>query len=332
MTRLKIYSEKEISKHIGKRPGERKFGESLSFVQDFQELKNHPARYVLLGIPEDIGVRANYGIAGTASAWKEAVGSLLNIQDNGLTRPESVILLGEINCRKEMEEAARLSENNSPPEEFGKLVEQIDDKVSETIQEIVAAGKIPIVIGGGHNNSYGNLKGTSKALKKPVNCINLDAHSDFRPLEHRHSGNGFSYAFEHGYLNKYFIVGLHRNYTSKGIFNSMQRLPVKFNLFETIKIHKNQSFKEALQEAEEFCAGSAFGIELDMDAIEMMGSSAISPAGFSLNEARQFITRFAKNPHAKYFHICEGAPNRAGFPNQTGKAIAYLVSDIIAEI
>jgi arginase family enzyme len=32
-----------------------------------------------------------------------------------------------------------------------------------------------------------------------VNAINFDAHSDFRILEGRHSGNGFSYAYEEGF-------------------------------------------------------------------------------------------------------------------------------------
>jgi arginase family enzyme len=38
-----------------------------------------------------------------------------------------------------------------------------------------------------------------------VNAINFDAHSDFRILEGRHSGNGFSYAYEEGF-QKYFIL------------------------------------------------------------------------------------------------------------------------------
>ena len=64
--------------------------------------------------------------------------------------------------------------------------------------EIVPSGKIPIIIGGGHNNAYGNIKGLALAKGKPVNAINFDAHSDFRIMEGRHSGNGFSYAFEEG--------------------------------------------------------------------------------------------------------------------------------------
>jgi formiminoglutamase len=104
---------------------------------------------------------------------------------------------------------------------------------------------------------------------------------------------------------------------------------IKFNLFEEISIQKKQSFFEAMQEAENFCCKDSFGIELDMDAIEMMGSSAISPSGFSLNEARQFVAYFSKNSNVRYLHICEGSPMAGIFPNQVGKAIGYLVSDVL---
>ena len=333
MSFLKIYSEKELASFIKKRAGETKFGEKVCFVETLEDLKKHPAKYVLVGIPEDIGVRANYGNPGTSIAWEAALGNLLNIQHNHLTNAENVIVLGEIDCETQMQQAATISKDeNHYLEELGELVTQIDHKVSEVVKKIVEAGKFPIIIGGGHNNSYGNLKGTSEALQKPINCINFDAHTDFRALEHRHSGNGFSYAFEEGFLDKYFIFGLHRNYTSEAVFNSIEKNSerVKFNLFEDISVEQIQSFSEALKEAENFCCNENFGIELDMDAIEMMGSSAISPSGFTLSEARKFVSYFSKHQNARYLHICEGSPSGGVFPNEVGKAIAYLVSDTIS--
>jgi formiminoglutamase len=330
MSLLKIYSEKDIASFLNKRIGETKFGEKVSFIKTFDDLKNHPAKYVLLGIPEDIGVRANFGNPGTSKAWEAALGSLLNIQHNHLTNAENVILLGEIDCETQMKQAENISkEENHYAEALGELVTQIDHKVSEVVKKIIEAGKFPIIIGGGHNNSFGNLKGTSGALQKPINCINFDAHTDFRALEHRHSGNGFSYAFENGFLERYFIFGLHRNYTSESVFNTIDKNTkrVKFNLFEDISVKQILSFSEALQEAENFCCKDNFGIELDLDAIEMMGSSAISPSGFTFTEARKFVSHFSKNEMARYLHICEGAPSAGVFPNQVGKTIAYLVSD-----
>ena len=330
---LKIYSEKDVFSLIKRRAGETKFGEKISFVEKLEDLKDHPSKYVLLGIPEDIGVRANYGNAGTSKAWEAALSSLLNIQSNYMTNAENLILLGEIDCDNQMKQAESLTAKEGHyAEELGELVSQIDHKVSQVLQEIISAGKFPIVIGGGHNNSYGNLMGASKALGAKVNCINFDAHTDFRSLEHRHSGNGFSYAFEDGYLDRYFIFGLHRNYTSEAVFNSMDKNSkrIRFNLFEDISVKQTLPFSEAIEEAEHFCCDKNFGIELDMDAIAMMGSSAISPSGFSVNEARTFVNHFSKNTNARYLHICEGAPSLGIFPNQVGKTIAYLVSDAIS--
>ncbi len=96
MSFLKIYSKTVAAHFIKKRAGEIKFGEKIAFVEKLDDLKNNAAKYVLLGIPEDIGVRANYGNAGTSKAWEAALGSLLNIQHNRYTNAENVILLGKM--------------------------------------------------------------------------------------------------------------------------------------------------------------------------------------------------------------------------------------------
>lgn len=330
---LKIYSESDISSFLRKRVGETKFGEKVHFILNLDDLNNHPSKYVLFGIPEDIGVRANYGNAGTSKAWNAALDNLLNIQYNQFTNAENVILLGEIDCDMQMAQADKLfPKENHYVEELGKLTTQIDYKVSMVVKSITAANKIPIIIGGGHNNSYGNLKGASEGLNSAINCINFDAHTDFRKLEHRNSGNGFSYAYYEDFLNKYFILGLHRNYTSEAIFKVIEKESdrVKYNLFEDISIRKKLSFSEAMKEAEIFCCNKYFGIELDMDAIELMGSSAITPSGFSMTEARRFTSHFSSLENICYIHICEGAPAAGTYLSQVGKSIAYLVSDVIA--
>lgn len=332
---LKIYSKKDVSEYVNPRAGETKFGENIALVSNLSELKNHTAKYVLIGIPEDIGVRANYGRAGTSKAWQAALSSFLNIQENPYLNPKNVILLGEINCDKQMVQAASIDMKEiHAAEEFGGLVLQIDHKVSAVIEQIVKSEKVPIIIGGGHNNSFGNIKGSSKALGKKINCLNFDAHTDFRTLEHRHSGNGFSYAFEYQFLNKYFIFGLHRNYTSSSVFATMNNYSdsISYNFFEDIAVHKKHSFSGAVNQAEAFCCDDDFGIEIDMDSIEMMGSSAMTPNGFSLSETRGFLAYFSKFSNLRYIHLCEGAPKFGVFENQVGKALAYLISDVVSEV
>jgi formiminoglutamase len=333
MSALKTYNRKYLDALINKRAGEQKFGEAVTVFTDWEELKTNAASYVLFGIPEAIGVRANLGKPGTQHAWKAGLTALCNIQNNEFTHAENVVILGEIDCDIQNEQAASIEKNDEhASKKLGELVSQIDLKVAEVVGKIVATGKIPIVIGGGHNNSFGTIKGCSQALGNPINSVNFDAHTDFRALEHRHSGNGFSYAFEENYLDRYFIFGMHRNYTSQGILNRIKKYEnrVKFNLFETISVNRTLGFSEAIRDAQDFCCENDFGLELDMDAIELMGSSAMTPSGFTVSEARHFINHFSKLKDCRYIHICEGNPAFGTFPNQIGKTIAYLVSDVIS--
>ena len=211
------------------------------------------------------------------------------------------------------------------------MVNQIDTKVNVVVQKIVSEGKIPIVIGGGHNNSYGNIKGSSQALQRPIHVINFDVHTDFRALEHRHSGNGFSYAYHEGFLEKYYIFGLHKNYTSEAVFTTLEKEhnTIKYCFFEAIAIDKKMAFDNALRDAQAFVCDTHFGVEIDLDAVQNISSSAMTPTGFSVNEARHFVRHFSKQNHFSYIHFCEGIPLQDG--KQLGKLLAYLVSDIIIE-
>lgn len=329
MSELRFYSHQDVLALTNTREGETKMGQKIEILQDSSQLSETSATYILLGIPEDIGVRANYGKAGTAEAWNEALKAFCNIQVNQETAMERIALLGVIDCTNEMLAA----EKNNDLTSLGELVEKIDVKVATVIEKIIVADKIPIIIGGGHNNSFGNLKGASIALKKPINCINFDAHTDFRTLEHRHSGNGFRYAKKEDYLHNYFIFGLHRNYTSQEVFEVLKAASehVQFRFFEDISVTQKITFQKALEEASAFICDHSFGVELDMDAITNMGSSAMTASGFSVEEARHFLSYFSANKNCTYIHICEGSPRAAIFSNQVGKTISYLISDVLSK-
>lgn len=220
---LKIYSEKHISKLISTRPGETKLGQKLQFVSELEELEKTTAKFVVFGIPEDVGVRANYGKAGTSTAWKAFLKAFLNVQENEYNSGENIVLLGEVNTSEIMQKAENIDvEDPNYVEKLGDLVAQLDSAVSEVVKKIISAGKFPVIIGGGHNNAYGNIKGAWEAFGKAINVLNIDAHTDLRQTEHRHSGNGFSYAFKNGFLKRYSVFGLQKNYTPQTIFEEMK--------------------------------------------------------------------------------------------------------------
>jgi len=338
MEKLLPFTTNDLAKITNHRSGEIKFGEKMitvpKGVDPITFLQTAEAKYVLVGIPEDIGIRANFGRPGAASAWDTAIKNIANIQHNRFCKGSQIIVLGQINVCEEMKEVEHLDFHDiDDRSKLSQLVEKIDKDVSHIIFNIIKAGKTPIIIGGGHNNSYGNIKGTALAKGKPVNAINFDAHSDFRILEGRHSGNGFSYAYEEGFLKKYFIFGLHENYTSKSVLDLIKKTEdrVRYNTYDSLAIRKEKEFNQEMITALEFIKTDCFGIEIDLDAIPNIASSAMTLSGFSVEELRQFISFFAGNKNAAYIHICEGAPDLAEDKNNhlIGKLIGYLVTDFI---
>lgn len=335
---LHLYTRESLNALISKREGETKFGEKVDTLSSkenlVEQLQQSKAKYVLFGIPEDIGIRANRGKAGATTAWKAGLQSLLNTQDNAFNKGKKLLVLGHLDFSELMERAANF-DKNSPEYHIllSQLVNKIDEKVTYLMFQIVSAGKIPIIIGGGHNNAYGNSKGTALGKSKAINVINFDAHTDFRSLEGRHSGNGFSYAFKKYFIDKYFMFGLHENYTSKKVFKAIDNCPerIQYNTFEGINIRQEQGFSFQMNAALNFIRNRSFGVEIDCDSIENVPSSAMTPSGFTANEARAFVSFFGNHKNAAYLHLCEAAPNPDD-PKEmylVGKLLSYLITDFI---
>ena len=97
MEKLIPFTSNDLAKVTNYRYGEIKFGEKMFTIPKDTEvlsfLKSCEAKYVLFGIPEDIGVRANSGRPGTASAWESAIKSIANI---GINFNFFIILMGII--------------------------------------------------------------------------------------------------------------------------------------------------------------------------------------------------------------------------------------------
>lgn len=334
MEQIIFYNRESVLERTSVRKHEVKIGEQIEVLGSISALKQTPAKFILLGIAEDIGVRANHGRAGTSEAWESGLQTFLNLQHSQHTHTQRIALLGEIDCREEMYISNQLQPDEPNYfEALGRLVEQIDEKVTAVVKEIVAHGKIPILIGGGHNNCYGMIKGSYLAKETAINTINFDAHTDFRPLEHRHSGNGFSFAFSKDYINKYFIFGLQRNYTSQSIWDTIAQKSdrVQYTLFEDVILKNKLTYTEALTLATDYIKDTPFGIELDLDSVANIGSSAMTPSAFDLNQARAYLYKLSHQTNCTYIHLCEGAPKLGLYANQIGKTLAYFISDCIAD-
>src|SRR4051812_23618444 len=134
-----------------------------------------PRRPVVLGFPQDEGVRRNGGRPGAAlapgairswlyrlTAWDAASGT-----DLSRLCP---LDLGDLRTTTNLEEDQA--------------------NLGAVVAAVLAAGAVPVVLGGGHETAYGHYLGYAGA-KRPVAILNIDAHLDVRPLLHGqgHSGS-----------------------------------------------------------------------------------------------------------------------------------------------
>ena len=82
--KLVLFNPSTLKKLLKKRPAESKFGEHIKMLTDisniYEDIKSLDVDYVILGVPEDVGVFANYGKSGTSTAWDATIKILLNIQ------------------------------------------------------------------------------------------------------------------------------------------------------------------------------------------------------------------------------------------------------------
>lgn len=341
---LKVYTKQDVLSLTKLRRFETKLGEQLRILNESgdieQTLKETTAKYVLFGIPEDLGAKGNYGIGGADTLWIPFLQSLLNIQSNDFFDGGELLLIGHFDFG-DMQYLIDTTANGEDEkiEAYRHAVNAIDDEVEHLVNMITMAKKIPIVIGGGHNNSYPLIKGAAKGWHKAgviplaqINCVNLDAHADYRPMEGRHSGNAFRYAEEDGYLQKYCVVGLHENYLPQNVWIDMVNNPfIDCITFEDIFVHEKRTFMQAVSHATDFTEDTITGIDIDLDAIQNTLSSAMTPVGINPIHARQYVSYAATGCKPAYLHICEGATrlNDGRTDATSGKLISYLVSDFI---
>ena len=344
MRHLKIYNKQDVLSLTRLRRFETKLGERILVIHDARDIvtsiSTSNARYVLFGVPEDLGAKGNYGIGGADTLWVPFLQSFLNVQSNDFFDGSEVLLIGHFDfgdMQYLIDTTARGEDEKI--EAYRHAVSAIDEEVEHMAKIITEAGKIPIVVGGGHNNSYPLIKGTAKGWHKAgllplaqINCINLDAHADYRPMEGRHSGNAFRYAEEDGYLQKYCIVGLHENYLPQNVWVDIVNNPfIDCITFEDIFVHEKRTFMQAVAHATGFTEDTLTGIDIDLDGIQNTLSSAMTPVGITPVHARQFVSFTADDSKPAYLHICEGATRLSdGRSDATsGKLISYLVSDFV---
>ena len=287
------------------RKGEQRIGDFLTGDSQIQQ-------FAILGISEAIGPFANYGRIGAEHAFSSFFRHFVAwpYQNQAVSIIGNVRFVGDF-----PEDATRAS----------LLVEELDAFVYAILQSSVSGNQIPIIIGGGHNNALPLMR-WAKENKKMETVINFDAHTDCRTTNRRHSGNSFSCALEENTLKTYVAFGIQ----SYGLTSAMRETLTQFHaqLF-TYESYLLGAF-DLINEVKNVINTSRGnpGLEIDMDCIAYMPSSASSPSGFSLDEIRKVLLSINPREMA-YLHLTEAAVIEASNERIVGRALAHLCLDFI---
>jgi len=310
--------EADLKRWLTEREGEIRIGQNVLFRSSAESEAWKEKKFHVIGVKEDVGPRLNGGKGGSQAAFEAFISRFLAVQSNQFLTGNSICIHGTIDSREPIDAVSYAH------------VDDLDYILSSWVKEVVDAGGIPIVIGGGHNNAYPIIKGVSESLGLAISVVNLDPHADTRAMEGRHSGNPFSYAYEYGFLGHYSVLGLHESYNNQFILNHLNEMKAFFTFYESW-LEKPFKFQADIDKVYDSQFQTVMGVELDMDAIAYMPSSAFTPSGITVDQARIYVRKMASLEKVSYLHLPEAAPKNEMEELITGKALTYLVTDFVKE-
>jgi formiminoglutamase len=151
---------------------------------------------VILGFPSDEGVRRNRGRPGAAG---------------GPAAIRSALYRFAPDARSERFERLLGRTRDLGDLEISGAVESDQQHLGEVLAPYLRSNRFVVVLGGGHETSYGHFLGYAKAARN-VEILNWDAHPDVRELADGkgHSGSPFRQAIEDqsGACRRYSVAGL----------------------------------------------------------------------------------------------------------------------------
>ncbi|MEN9304364.1 MAG: hypothetical protein RL264_2793 [Bacteroidota bacterium] len=305
------WTPEKIQHFTFQRAGETRIGDPVSRNQ------LETASFVVLGISESVGPVANRGFSGAENAFNSFCQAFLNTQAHDRFPATDIHFLGEIYQTNETDD----------PETAASWLTELDTLVEETITKFTRPHQLPIVIGGGHNNALPIIRALAKRTQ--LHVINIDPHADCREMSSRHSGNPFSNAISEKSLKSYSVLGLHEAYNNQFIRDFLKANNCFHRYFEDYLSGEAHLYEDVFKQFEEH-PNQKIGIEIDLDSIAMMPSSAFSPSGWRVDDIRSLLLILSGyRDRIAYLHLPEAAP-KIDYENKiVGKTLSYFVRDFL---
>lgn len=249
----------------------------------------------LMGCPDDRGVANNGGRPGAAqgpAAFRRWLG-----KPKG-TRPVQ----------------SRLVDHGNIPTTRRSIAQTLR-QAGELMQQITAPQHPALLIGGGHDYAYAQLKGMSNNLQRGerLGCINIDPHFDMRAYEqYILSGSPFYMALEEGLLagSDMMAFGIQQFANGPELWEYAEGQEVMIHTREQVRSGGTlDHFQAGIDALAQRC--DAIALSLDLDALNLAnapGVSAPNVEGFSPSEVLGMIETAARYPAVRSLGIYELNP------------------------
>lgn len=262
-------------------------------LRDKENFKN--VDVAIVGVPQDEGVKRNMGRTGANRAPDEVRKYLYRLTPFNFKFKNQITKL-------KIFDLGNLKVNGN--------LEQIHERLVFVVGELIKAGVIPIVIGGGHDIAfpdYFGFAGNFEKEKKAV--INIDTHLDVRESQLRNSGTPFRQILESELKpDKMFEIGI-QNYANS-IYHFEYALNNGVEIFTLDEIReKGMSF--ILNVIKNKLQGHLVHLSFDMDSVrnaDAPGVSATYPDGLKAEEVLEVALFCGLNLNVKIVDIAEVNP------------------------
>ena len=266
------------------------------------------ADIVILGCPQDEGVRRNRGREGAALA------------PNAIRK--QFYSLTPFNIKKRLLDLGDTDVSGS--------LEEIHDRQTEIVKQLLLDGKRVIVLGGGNDVSYADGRAMAEVFKPEFWIgVNIDSHLDVRADQPRNSGTQYRQLLEEKcLLPKYFYeVAYQTHFCSPVYYSYIRSLGVNRISLELLRSRAEADLELKENIRQKFVGHSTalntfFGF--DMDAVrsaDAPGTSAPSPLGLKAGEFIQLIKYAASLANTRIIEFTEVNPH-FDVDDRTAKLVA----------
>lgn len=295
-------------------PNDLRLGELVVSHQEHYEMAN----VVILGCPQDEGVKRNKGREGAAAAPDAIREQFYKLTNFGISA--RIFDLGNTKIQGSLEEIHNLQ--------------------TEIVAQLLKDGKRIIILGGGNDISYADGSAMANVYgHQNWIALNVDAHFDVRTDAERNSGTPYRQLLDEKLLRpEYFYeVGFQPHMASPVYFRNLQNLGVNMISLDQLRAKEKADAQVRELIREKFIHHSAslnifFGFDLDVvRASDAPGVSASSPIGLRAGEFITLVKFAAGLVNTKIVEFTEVNP-QFDIDNRTSKLVAIAMQNFISAL